>query len=175
VTIPRQPFGLLDPFTTFPVNMEPYMYTLIHRCKPHPFIPLLPNFPSFSTSPNPTLTYLQPPSDLSVASTAEGHSLISLSQGPSISIQGLLPLALTDAALFHSLLCGSALWMDLRTGRSESLEKYKHMKEAIHLLSTRLKDPGPEIFSDSTILAVAHLATFEVCFSLCLSRGGVRG
>jgi hypothetical protein len=32
-SIPRQPFVLLDPFATFPVNMEPYMYTLIHRCK----------------------------------------------------------------------------------------------------------------------------------------------
>jgi hypothetical protein len=55
--------------------------------------------------------------------------------------------------------------MDLRTGRTSSHSKYKHMKEAIHLLSTRLKDPdpGPEILSDSTLLAVAHLATFEVC------------
>jgi hypothetical protein len=42
------------------------------------------------------------------------------------------------------------------------------MKEAIHLLSTRLKDPGPEILSDSTVLAVAHLATFEVCDSFAL-------
>jgi hypothetical protein len=63
--------------------------------------------------------------------------------------------------------------MDLRTGLGESLEKYIHMKEAIHLLSTRLKDPGPEILSDSTILAVAHLATFEVrVFSLCWDRRG---
>jgi hypothetical protein len=47
VCIPRQPFGLLDPFTTFPVNMEPYMYTLIHTCKPSPTIS------HFTTSPLP--------------------------------------------------------------------------------------------------------------------------
>jgi hypothetical protein len=179
VSIPRQPFGLLDPFTTFPVNMEPYMYTLIHRCKPYPVLSPLRSFPSpslpSSTNPNQHPLTHNRPSDLSVASTAEGHSLLSLSQNPSNGIQGLLPLALTDAALFHSLLCGSALWVDLRTGRGESLEKYKHMKEAIHLLSTRLKDTGPEVLSDSTILAVAHLATFEVCVSFCLGRGGVRG
>jgi hypothetical protein len=63
--------------------------------------------------------------------------------------------------------------MDLRTGRGESLEKYKHMKEAVHLLSTRLKDsgPGPGILSDSTILAVAHLATFEVSLFRGLGMG----
>jgi len=31
--LPRQLFVSLDPFSTFPINMEPYMYTLLHRCK----------------------------------------------------------------------------------------------------------------------------------------------
>lgn len=46
MSIPQQPFVFLDPFATFPVNMEPYMYTLIHRCKCH----YVSNFPSSSIS-----------------------------------------------------------------------------------------------------------------------------
>jgi hypothetical protein len=62
--------------------------------------------------------------------------------------------------LSSSILCGSALFWDFQMGRSESPEKCRHMKEAVHLLNTRLQDPEVEI-SDSTILAVAHLADFE--------------
>jgi hypothetical protein len=68
---------------------------------------------------------------------------------------------MTDAALFHAILCGSALHMDLLAGRRESLEKIKHMKEAVYLLSKKLQEPEAEL-SDSTIVAVAHLADFEV-------------
>lgn len=71
-----------------------------------------------------------------------------------------LPLAMTDAALFHSILCGSALILGLSAGRRESVEQVKHMKEAVHLLSAKLQDPNSEL-SDSTIAAVAHLADFE--------------
>jgi hypothetical protein len=84
--------------------------------------------------------------------------------GKDVSARGWLSLAMTDAALFHSLLCGSALYRDLRTGRGDSVQGFKHMKEAIHLLSVRLQSLGPKI-SDSTIIAVAHLAEFEVCIS----------
>jgi Fungal specific transcription factor domain len=71
------------------------------------------------------------------------------------------PLAMTDAALFHALLCGSALYVDLMTGTTDSIEQSRHMKEAVHLLSTRLQDTGAEI-SDGTMVAVAHLADFAV-------------
>lgn len=66
---------------------------------------------------------------------------------------------MADAALFHSILYGTALYIDLLAGR-QSLEKLKHMKEAVRLLRTRLQDPVSEL-SDSTILSVAHLAGFE--------------
>lgn len=55
-------------------------------------------------------------------------------------------------------------------GRRESVEKLKHMKEAVHLLSTRLQDPGSEL-SDSTIAAVAHLAEFEASTSVLDNLG----
>jgi hypothetical protein len=68
---------------------------------------------------------------------------------------------MTDAALFHCILCGSALHIDLHNGHRESLKMLKHMKEAVHLLRQRLQNPESEL-SDSTIAAVAHLADFEV-------------
>jgi hypothetical protein len=77
---------------------------------------------------------------------------------------------MTDPALFHAILCGSALYMDVVTGRGDSPEKFRHMTEAIHLLSRRLQDPGAEI-ADSTIIAVAHLADFEVSDSVRLDFG----
>ncbi|KAI9737859.1 MAG: hypothetical protein M1834_009229 [Cirrosporium novae-zelandiae] len=131
-SVPRQPSVLLDPFTTFPVNMEPYMHTLIHQ-----YLSLTSN--------------LAKPSELGCRQD--------------LAAQGWFPLAMTDAALFHAILCGSALYMDLLMGRRESLEKVKHMKEVVHLLSTRLRDPGSEL-SDSTIVAVAHLAEFEASTSV---------
>lgn len=69
---------------------------------------------------------------------------------------------MTDAALFHSILCGSALHIDSIRGRRDSPEKLIHMKEAIHLISTRLQDPGVTI-SESILFSVTHLAEFEVC------------
>lgn len=76
---------------------------------------------------------------------------------------------MTDPALFHAILCESALTIDHLTGRAESLEKIRHMKEAIHLLKVRLQGPTLDI-SDSTILAVAHLADFEVQTSIILKE-----
>jgi hypothetical protein len=106
--------------------------------------------------------------DLSLTSNLAKPS--QLDCGQDLAGQGWLPLAMTDAALFHSILCGSALYMDLLTGRRESLEKFKHMKEAVHLLSTRLQDPGSEL-SDSTIVAVAHLAEFEASTAVHVNLG----
>lgn len=66
-----------------------------------------------------------------------------------------------DAALLHTILCGAALYADVVTGRGESLEKVKHMKESVHLLNQRLRSPKP-VITDSTIVTVAHLAEYEV-------------
>lgn len=85
--------------------------------------------------------------------------------GPDLATQNWLPLAMTDAALFHSILCGSALHLELHTGKRESLQIFKHMREAVHLISTRLQDPGFEL-SDGTMIAVAHLAEFEASTSV---------
>ncbi|TAQ84493.1 hypothetical protein B7494_g7186 [Chlorociboria aeruginascens] len=120
----QQPFSCLDPFDTFPVKMEPYMYTFIYRYR--------------------SLLY----------------NLAELGCGQRVAGQGWLPLAMTDPALFHSILCGSALFQDLLTGRKQSLERFKHMKEAVHLLNTRLQDPNCQV-SDGTIVTVAHLAEYE--------------
>jgi hypothetical protein len=46
-------------------------------------------------------------------------------------------------------------------GRSEYPERSRHMKEACRLVSARLQNPGSEL-SDGTLVAVAHLADFEV-------------
>lgn len=86
-----------------------------------------------------------------------------------LSAKGWLPLAMRDAALFHGLLCGTALYMDFLTG-AESVEKLKHMKEAVRLLNTRLRAPVPEL-SDGTVVTVAHLADFEVSRPIGLAMG----
>ena len=96
--------------------------------------------------------------DLHITSNAAKLSSLGFGQGG--VKHGWLPLAMTDTALFHLILSGSALYVDLLTGRKESPEKFKHMKEAIHLLSMRLQDPGFEL-SEGTIVAVSHLAEFE--------------
>jgi hypothetical protein len=83
-----------------------------------------------------------------------------LSSAPPSFNHGLIPLSTTDPALFHTLLCGSALHKDQVTG-IESFEKIKHMKEAIHLVNIRLQDPISQL-SDVTIQVVAHLANYEV-------------
>lgn len=75
--------------------------------------------------------------------------------------QSWLSLGMTDAALFHSILCGSALTNDIQMGRGESMEKTRHMKEACHLVSKRLQDPREVELSEGTLAAVAHLADFE--------------
>lgn len=74
--------------------------------------------------------------------------------------QGWLPLAMTDAALFHLILGGTLLFDNVHEGRLGSKETYKHMNEAVHLLSTRLQNSTP-LISDSTIVAVGHLADYE--------------
>lgn len=83
-----------------------------------------------------------------------------LPEGEELAAHGWLPLAMTDPALFHGILCGSALYLNLITGR-ESPVMFKHMQESVHLISTRLQNLTSEL-SDSTLVTVAHLADFEV-------------
>ncbi len=77
------------------------------------------------------------------------------------SAQGWLPLAMTDPALFHSLLCGVLLYMDFLAGRRDSPLRFKHMNESVRLLNIRLQVDHPQL-SGGTVAAVVHLAEFEV-------------
>jgi len=73
-------------------------------------------------------------------------------------------MAMTDSALFHTLLCGTALYADLKEARKESVQRLKHMKDAVHLIGLRLQEPQATI-SDSVMVAIAHLADFAVYIS----------
>lgn len=73
------------------------------------------------------------------------------------------PLIMTDAALFHALLCTSAL-LGNSTGISyakskDSLIQRKHMLESIRLINARLL--GDEATSDATITAILFMAKAE--------------
>jgi hypothetical protein len=140
-SLPRPPSARLDPFATFPVTMEPYMDTLLHRCKRLPQI----------SNPSRKLTHCLLSPDFALVP--------SISKSPEAA-QEWVSLAMTDAALFHSILCGSALYRDLLTRRRDSVERFTHMKESLHLLNTRLQVSDTALL-DSTLLAVALLAEFE--------------
>ena len=140
-SLTRPPSARLDPFAGFPVTMEPYMDTVLHRYK---------CFPE-SSIPSRKLTYCFLSPDFALVP--------SISKSPKAA-QEWFSLAMTDAALFHSILCGSALYMDLLTGRRDSVERSTHMKESVHLLNARLQAPDTAL-SDSTLLTVTLLAEFE--------------
>jgi hypothetical protein len=65
------------------------------------------------------------------------------------------PLVMTDAALFHALLCMSALF-----GLHDMMVQRKHMLESIRLINERL--PGDGATSDTTIIAIIFMAKAEV-------------
>ncbi|KAH8819441.1 hypothetical protein F5884DRAFT_760528 [Xylogone sp. PMI_703] len=127
LSIPRQPFALMDPFTKYPIDLEPYMCRLI---------------------------------DQYVQITTSVEKVPWSCAGDDVSANGWLPLALTDEALFHSILCGSALYSEVVLKTGDSLEKTKHMMETIRLLNKNLRDPRFKV-TDGTIIAVAHLAEYE--------------
>lgn len=70
------------------------------------------------------------------------------------------PLVMTDAALFHALLCVSALF-----GLHDMILQRKHMIESIRLINNRL--PGYGATSDATICAILFMAKAEVTNPLC--------
>ena len=75
--------------------------------------------------------------------------------------QSLFELALSDAALFHTIMCSSSLYLDIASGSAESPHIIIHKMEAIHLINAKLQDSSG--VSDATIGAVAFLAIVEVC------------
>ena len=93
------------------------------------------------------------------------------------------PLVMTDAALFHALICTSALLVNStsisNSGSEGSLIQRKHMLESIRLINARL--PGDEGTSDATITTILFMAKAEAspqfkclvlsqlnfCYSIC--------
>lgn len=76
----------------------------------------------------------------------------------------LFALALTSPALFHMIICSSAIYMDVYSGRPESRESQLHKLEAIQCLSDSMKESSG--ISDASIGAVAYLAKIEVIFPI---------
>jgi hypothetical protein len=76
------------------------------------------------------------------------------------------PMVMADSALFHTILCTSAIYIDLASGQRDSFLPQKHMLEAITLIKTRLQRlEGKVCFSDATITAIILMAKIEVSFS----------
>lgn len=75
------------------------------------------------------------------------------------------PLVMTDVALFHALLCTSALFVnDISDVRSKDmLIQKKHMLESIKLINARLS--GNMAISDATITTILFMAKAEVSSS----------
>lgn len=71
----------------------------------------------------------------------------------------LFELALTDAALFHMLLCSSALYIDVADGKTESPVALHHKIMAIRHINSKLRNMQ---VSDAIIGAVTYLAKVEV-------------
>jgi hypothetical protein len=74
-----------------------------------------------------------------------------------------LPMVMEDPALFHTVLCTSAMYIDFLHRSEDSVPPQKHMLEAIKLINSRLEQPDAvECVSDSSIAAVAFMAKAEV-------------
>jgi hypothetical protein len=78
-------------------------------------------------------------------------------------------MVMTDPALFHAILCTSAIYMDLISGRGEeSFTQRKHMLEAISLINSRLQQvDAKEWVSDATITTILFIAKVEVILHIC--------
>ena len=130
------------------------MYELVHNCASslYSLSSKLPSPPSLLTAQDLTvLVHAWFPKEA-------GHTEAS-------SQHGLFELAMSDAALFHAIMCSSSLCLDIAYGRSESSHSIIHKIEAIRLINVRLKVKSA--ISDATIGAVCFLAIIEVHASLC--------
>jgi hypothetical protein len=80
------------------------------------------------------------------------------------SRSGWFALAMSDAALFYTILCATSMYCDLVRGNKGSTEGLLLMSKALHSINQRMKLPGSFI-SDTTIATVAFLAKAEVGFA----------
>ncbi|KAH6723577.1 hypothetical protein BKA61DRAFT_13229 [Leptodontidium sp. MPI-SDFR-AT-0119] len=68
------------------------------------------------------------------------------------------PMFMTDAALFHAVLCTSAIWTNLLSGGNDEVPQGRHMLEAISLINVRLRNVD---VSDATLTTILFLAKAE--------------
>ncbi|KFY78233.1 hypothetical protein V499_02549 [Pseudogymnoascus sp. VKM F-103] len=124
--------GNLDPFALYPVPMRPHMYRL-----------------------KPLLTLAAKDLSVVVHNMYPKEPCLTHSTGQ----PSLFSLAMTNAALFHMIICSSALYMDFYLGRQASRESMLHKLEAIHYLNQDMEEVSG--VSDASIGAVAYLAKVE--------------
>lgn len=75
---------------------------------------------------------------------------------------------MSNPAFFHMILCGSALYLDVLSGRPQSPEATFHKVAAISSINQVLQEKMD--VSDAVIGAVAYLAKIEVRSSYCWKR-----
>lgn len=184
LSMPSQPGGSWDPFVVYPVKMQPRMYRLLHNCEllhsySEPLFILqttLKDSDAHFTDLDVVIRALHPKEVKSVSDAAESK---------------WFALAMTDGALFHTVLTGSVMFLDLATSRkqpkvknstwgeavhivngstvaldlkgkrSDNPDVIYHMGEAIRLINEKLSSCKGNI-SDSTLMAVVFLAKAEV-------------
>ncbi len=72
-------------------------------------------------------------------------------------------MVMADPALFHAILCTSAIYVGLLSGKEEAFLQSKHMMESISLINARLRHTnGAGRFSDATLTTILVLAKAEV-------------
>lgn len=157
--------GPTDPFDTLPLAMPKHVETWFNFCELS-----LAFFAELPTSEDVTLAY--PSTDVKV----QGPGLIPLEanelSNPMLTL--LLPLALSDPAVMHALLCVSGIqYTAIRARSNTELVKAEgmgtkhtplyllHKRHALVAIQKRLNDPELAV-SDGTIAAIALLAGYEV-------------
>ena len=145
-----QPLGGPDPFSRFPVEMQPYMYNLLDLCKLFN-IPYRASRDTDNNSDASDIVHKLCPK------TKEHERHL-----PQCTRSIWLQRDLADAATLRALLCAAALYVDEVSGQGFSPMRYILKKDALRTISDRLSNS--EYVEDGTITAVAYLAIEEVYY-----------
>jgi len=80
-------------------------------------------------------------------------------------VVNLLPMAISNAALFHAVLCIAAAHFNLYSKRDTfNTHSIYHRNQSIHLLQTVLEDKDNSC-SDQTVSTVLLLADYDASYS----------
>ena len=75
------------------------------------------------------------------------------------------PMVMTDPALFHAILCTSAVYIGIISRQQDLFPQRKHMLEAISLINARLEQINTiGCVSDTTITTILFMAKAEASF-----------